>query len=75
MSLMMTLTMTSPLYTDDDLNFERVIEVRIVDSRQRKGIKQKSFSVYVPKGTKDKDYPDTEKFKTELQKAVKKITK
>ena len=71
----MTSLMTSELYTDDDLNFERVIEVKILDIRKRKGVKQKSFSMYVHKGTNDRDYLSAEEIKNKLQKAVKKLSK
>lgn len=73
MSLDMSLRMTSKLYTDEDLKVERVIEVRILDLRKRKGVKQKSFSISVSTGTKDSEYPTAEQLKDGLQKAVKKL--
>lgn len=70
MSFNMTLIMTSKLYTDEDLDFERVFEIRVIDLRKRKGVKQKSFSVLVKKGTKDDEYSSAEDVKKELQKAI-----
>ena len=71
----MTLKMTSKaqLFTDEDLDVERVVEVKVLDSRRRNGITQKSFSIYVKKGTKDIDYPATEEMRDFLQKVAKKI--
>ena len=71
----MTLIMTSKaqLFTDEDLDVERVFEVKILDSRKRKGITQKSFSIYTKKETKDTDYPATEEMRDFLQKMAKKI--
>ena len=67
----MTLRMSSrPLYTDEDLNFERVFEVRIIDLRKRCGVKQKSFSISVRKGTKDKDYLSADELKKILKKSL-----
>lgn len=71
----MSLEMTSRLYTDEDLKVERVFEIRILDLRKRKGIKQKSFSISVPQGTKDGGYVSAEKLKEELQKSVRKLSK
>ena len=50
-------------YTEKDLNYERRVEVRVVDIEGRNGIKQKSFSVLVDKGLKNNEYPTTEEFK------------
>ena len=68
-----TLVMTSKIYVGDDSKIERVIEVRILDLRKRKGVKQKSFSISVPVGTKDNEYPSSEELKKELQKAIKEM--
>jgi len=71
----MTSKMTSKdnkikLYTEKDLNYERIFEVRVVDIRGRNGIKQKSFSVLVDKGLKNNEYPTTEEFKQFLENKV-----
>ena len=71
MSSVMTFKMSSKLYTDEDLEVDRVFEIKIGDLRARKGIKQKSFSIFVKKGTKDNEYIETERLKDKLQKAVK----
>ena len=65
MSLIMTFNMAErvKLYTEKDLDFERVFEVKILDLRSRKGIKQRSFSILVKKGTKDEDYPSAEELR------------
>ena len=75
MSFKMILKMTSKnnkikLYTEKDLNYERIFEVRVVDIRGRSGIKQKSFSVLVDKGLKNNEYPTTEEFKQFLENKV-----
>ena len=66
MTLLMTLIMSSKLYTEDEIGFERVIEVRIIDLKKKK---QKSFSLSIKKSSKD--YLQIEKVKTILEKAVK----
>ena len=71
MSSVMTFKMSSKLYTDEDLEVDRVFEIKIRDLRARKEIKQKSFSIFVKKGTKDNEYSETERLKDKLQKAVK----
>lgn len=63
----MSLIMTSKLYTDDEIGFERVIEVRI---RDLKTGKQKSFSL---SSKKNQDYSSIEKIKSFLEKEVKKL--
>jgi hypothetical protein len=71
----MTLKMTSKakLITDEDLDVDRIFEVKIIDQRGRNNIKQKSFSIYAKKGTKDSEYPATEEIKNFLQKQVKEL--
>ena len=68
----MTLLMSSKLYTEEELNFERVFEVRIIDLRKRGGVKQKSFSVSVKKGTRDSEYPSADELKKIFRKALSK---
>ena len=68
----MTLAMSSKLYTDEDLNFERVFEIRIIDLRKRGGVKQKSFSISVRKGTPDREYPTAEELKKSFRKTLSK---
>ena len=63
-------TSNSNFYIDEE-EFERVFEIRIRDLRERKGVKQKSFSVSVKKGTKDSDYADADRIKEILQAAIK----
>ena len=63
-------TNRSNFYIDEE-EFERVFEIRIRDLRERKGVKQKSFSVSVKKGTKDSDYADADRIKEILQAAIK----
>lgn len=58
------------LYTESELGFERVFEIRIRDLRERKGIKQKSFSVSVKKGIKDTEYLTAEEMKNFLENRV-----
>lgn len=75
MTSLMTFKMTqkTKLYTDKELSFERVFEIRIVDLRKRQGIKQKSFSISIKKGTKDNEYIETEKLKDMLEKAINEV--
>lgn len=68
----MTFLMTSKLYTDEDLNFERVFEVRIIDLRKRGGVKQKSFSISAKKGIKNNEYPTAEELKKIFRKVLSK---
>jgi len=77
MTLLMTLKMTqkSKLYTDKDLNFERVFEIKVVDLRARNGIKQRSFSILVEKGTKNNEYPPTQELRDFLEEKTKEINK
>ena len=67
MTLKMSLKMTSKLYTDEEIGFERVIEVRI---RDLKTGKQKSFSL---SSKKKQDYPNIEKVKKFMEKEVKNL--
>jgi|APSaa5957512622_1039677.scaffolds.fasta_scaffold89260_2 hypothetical protein len=64
----------SDLYIDEE-DFERVFEIRIRDLRERKGVKQKSFSISVKKGVNDGDYIDVDNLKKQIQKAVKDVKK
>lgn len=67
MTLKMSLKMASKLYTDEEIGFERVIEVRI---RDLKTGKQKSFSL---SSKKKQDYPNIEKVKKFMEKEVKNL--
>ena len=67
------MTQKTKLYTDKELDFERVFEIRIRDLRERKGIKQKSFGVSVKKDTKDDDYMDIKKLKQVIEKAISEV--
>jgi len=67
MTLIMSLKMSSKLYTDEEIWFERVIEIRI---RDLKTGKQKSFSL---SSKKKQDYPNIEKVKKFLEKEVKNL--
>lgn len=68
MTLGMTSKMSSKLYTDEEIGFERVMEIRIRDLRTNK---QKSFSLSSKKNVKD--YADIEKVKKFLEREVKKL--
>jgi len=68
MTLIMTLKMSSKLYTDEEIGFERVIEIRIRDLIKNK---QKSFSLSKKKTSKD--YPSIEKIKKFLEKELRKL--
>ena len=68
MTLDMSLEMTSKLYTDDEIGFERVIEIRI---RDLKTSKQKSFSLSSKKNKEG--YPNIEKIKKFLENEIKKL--
>ena len=67
MTFKMSLIMTSKLYTDEEIGFERVIEVRI---RDLKTGKQKSFSL---SSKKNKNYHSIDKVKKFLEGEVKKL--
>jgi len=75
MTSLMTLKMTSKtkLLTDEDLDVEKIFEIKILDSRGRKGVKQKSFSIYIKKGIKDNEYPTAMKMRDFLRKKAKEI--
>lgn len=60
--------MSSKLYTEDEIGFERVIEIRVRDLKTNK---QKSFSLSVKK--ESKDYYSIEKLKKVLEEAIKKL--
>lgn len=68
MTLLMTLKMSSKLYTEEELGFDRVIEIRIRDLKKNK---QKSFSLSAKNGTTD--YISIEKLKIYLEKSIKDI--
>jgi len=72
MSLMMTSKKKARLYTEEEIGYERVFEIKILDFRQRHGIKQKSFSLSVVEGTKDSDYDTTEELRDFLKKSLRK---
>ena len=59
--------MASKLYTDEEIGFERVFEIRIRDIRKRNGITSRSFSLNVKKGTKDNDYLSTDELKEKIK--------
>lgn len=75
MTSIVTYKMTSKvkLYTDKDLDFERVFEIKVLDFGRRDGIKQKSFSIFIKKGTKDKEYISTEDLKNFIEEKIKNI--
>lgn len=66
MTLQMSSIMSSKLYTEEEIGFERVIEIRIRDLKKNK---QKSFSLSAKKGVKD--YISIEKLKSFLEKTIK----
>ena len=70
MSLQMSLQMSSKLYTEEEIGFERVIEIRIVDLKARDG-KQRSFSLSAKKGAKD--YPSLDRLKQIFEGAMRKV--
>jgi hypothetical protein len=59
------------LRVDEESEFERVFEVRIRDLRERKGVKQKSFSISVKKGTDDAEYLGIEELKEKIKRLLK----
>ena len=63
--------MTSKIYTENEIGFKRVFEIRIRDLRERDGIKQKSFSLSVKKETKDKNYIKTIELKEKIEEFIK----
>ena len=67
MTFKMSLTMTSKLYTEDEIGFERVVEVRI---RDLKTGKQRSFSL---SAKKNQDYHKIDKVKNFLEKEIKNL--
>ena len=71
----MTFKMTQKvkLLTEKDFDVDKVFEVRVIDFRERGGIKQKSFSVLVKKGTKNNEYPTTEEVKDFLENKIKEV--
>ena len=71
MSLKVSFKMSSKLLTEEEVGQDRVYEVRI---RCLKTDKQKSFSLYVRKGTKSGEYADLESLKAELEKHIKTVS-
>jgi len=66
MSLIMSSKVSSKLYTDEEIGFERIIEIRI---RNLKKNKQKSFSLFTKKEIKN--YPSIEIIKKFLEEKLK----
>jgi len=58
------------LYTDEEIGYERVFEIKILDFRQRQGVKQRSFSLSVKRGTKDNEYDTTDELRKFLKKSL-----
>ena len=75
----MTFIMTSKLlrrgklYTDKELDLDRVFEIRIRDLRERNGNKQKSFSILAHKGLKDEEFIPLEDLKNFLEDKIKEL--
>lgn len=63
--------MSSKLLTEGEVAHERVYEIRIVDLRTTKDAKQRSFSLYVRKGTKSDDYASVDTLKTAIESYIK----
>lgn len=61
----MTSEMSSKLYTEEEIGFKRVIEIRVRDLKKNK---QKSFSLSTKKDTEK--YPSVEKLKGVLERAI-----
>jgi hypothetical protein len=59
------------LLTDEETGYERVIEIRILDFRQRDGVKQRSLSLSVPPKTKNDEYETADELKEFLNKTLK----
>ena len=66
-TLVMSLEMSPKLYTDEEIGFERVIEVRI---RDLKTGKQKSFSL---SSKKNQETPNIEKVKNFFKMEIKRL--
>ena len=62
--------MTSKLYTDEEIGFERVFEIRIRDIRERNSITSKSFSLSVKKGTKNSEYLSADELKEKIKSCI-----
>jgi hypothetical protein len=60
--------MSSKLLTEEEVGQDRVYEVRI---RDLKADKQKSFSLYVKKGTKIGEYADVDSLKEDIERHIK----
>jgi|GEM_PF-6920392 len=71
MTSLVTSKMTSKLYTESEISKDRVFEVKILDLRKRKDIKQKSFSLYVDKGVSDDNYISADDLKARLEALIK----
>jgi hypothetical protein len=64
------MTSKGKLFTESEIGFERVIEVRIRDLRERGGNKQRSFSLSVRKGTKNDEYGSLDDIKNIIENAI-----
>ena len=62
--------MKEKLLKEEDIGVERVFEIRVLDIRKRNGIKQKSFSLYIKKGTLDNDYDSAEEIINKLKRCI-----
>ena len=69
------MTSKAKLYTDKDLDLERVLEIRVVDLRGRNKEKQKSFSILVKRETKNNEYPTAEEMRNFLEIKAKEMGK
>ncbi len=72
MSLVMTPKRYKKLFTDDQIETERLFEIRIRDLRQRNGVKQVSFSLEAKRGLKNEEYLSAEEIKKLLKDSLKK---
>ena len=62
--------MKEKLLKEEDIGVERVFEIRVLDIRKRNGTKQKSFSLYIKKGTRDNDYDNAEEIINKLKRCI-----
>jgi hypothetical protein len=62
--------MKEKLLKEEDIGVERVFEIRVLDIRKRNGTKQKSFSLYTKKDTRDDDYDSAEEIINKLKEAI-----
>ena len=63
------------LFTEDEIQVERVFEIMIRDIRERGEKKKVSFSVMAEKGIRDDQYPDADEMREILKMAIKRGTK